>query len=90
MSVGDAREQANVADMGLKRVPRLTTYLSAKVLPVKVPVILDAVRNGGNDPEYLVGISAAASATAANRTTLAANPIALYISSSPCMYERMI
>lgn len=69
--VGDTRAQANLPDARLALEPTLP--LSTKLLPEKVPVICENLPTDGNEPEYLVGISVAASATAGNRAATVAN-----------------
>ena len=55
--------QENLADVGTECVPVKTLYFKVRIVPANVPLTLDALPNDGNEPEYLVGISAAASAS---------------------------
>jgi hypothetical protein len=65
--VGDVWRQAKRPDRGPDSAPPLNLVVSVKEPPVKVPVTLECGPNEGNEPEYLVGISVAAS-TDAERT----------------------
>ena len=55
------------------------SYCRTKVLPAKVPVILENLPLDGNDPEYLVGMSVAAS------TAAGINPAAIIPPRRRCM-----
>jgi hypothetical protein len=61
----------------------LNVYLRLKAFPAKVPVTAVMRPDDGKEPEYLVGMSAAASAIDANRTAPAAIAMALLDIFSP-------
>jgi hypothetical protein len=69
----------------LRKVPVLVDVVNRtdRVLPVKVPTILVLIPSDGNDPEYLLGMSPAASATAESRIAPTLKTIDLRIDTSP-------
>jgi hypothetical protein len=79
--VDDARAHLNLPVRGPEGGPRNVLF-STTALPEKVPVMFECGPKDGNEPAYLVGISAAASATVAIGTQPAVNAMVRNISSS--------